>query len=273
MLKAITLVVVVASLFLCTPVTNGQMTTPTSSVTEVKITAESVEEVRFANLDSKINPPRVKPELKVAIRIAGAPVAKARRCSFPEITKAIDDTGKDLMPKDILKGGPRRNYYNANPQKDELYGPNGYPLAFRLAASSRGAKKISLINGTIALIVGGDITEVNWDKIGGEVETEVAHPALAAAAVKVKVLPLTKTSNGGTVKVVATGSWELLLDAGIVDSSGKSVGSVSQSQQKDGSYTWTLPVKSLEGSKLRLTLVSNAQIVEAPMNLTDVRLP
>jgi len=247
----------------------GQTAGESSSGPAVRV--ELVKEVR-SNWDASKRSPQESPELAVSIRISGIPVEKVRRCSYPILDKAVDDTGKDLMrARPGTAAAEKPVFFNLAANAKEITAPNGYPLLLRLKESARWAKSIKQIEGSVTVIAGGDLKEVLTDAFTDDADQQIENADLSAAGLKVKIATDPKSSSRKVVSV--NGPGETVMDVHIVDAAGKSISPVGQGQDQDGAYRWTLPVKTLAGSKLKLSLVSHPDIIRIPINLKDVRLP
>ena len=238
----------------------------------VKIVPASIEEKRRKDLiPKKTRWGSIPPELKLTLHVVGDAAAKAKRFGRVKITKAVDDTGENLIKTSSTFS---RSEGMATVDKWKKQGvTNGFSVELKLKPSARKAAKISTLKGSFVLLTGGKIVDVTIADVVAHAGKEVKDAALAEAGVKLKISSQTK---GGKVAYTVEGNTDVVVGAELVDAAGKvvrSFGGWQQSGKGPKVYSRRPQGKMPEKVGLKLTILKGAKSVTVPINLKDIPLP
>ncbi len=241
--------------------------------TGVKIVPASIEETRRKDLvPKKRSWGSISPELKLKLHVVGDAAAKAKRFGRVKITKAVDDTGENLIKTASTFS---RSEGMATIDKWKKQGvTNGFAVELKLKPAARKAAKISTLKGSFVLLSGGKVVNVTIADVIAHTGKEVKDAALAEAGVKLKISSQTK--GGKVVAYTIEGNTDIVVGAELVDAAGKvvrSFGGWQRSGKGPKVYNRRSQGKMPEKAGLKLTILKGAKTVTVPIDLKDIPLP
>jgi len=244
----------------------------------VKVTPVSIEERRSKQL-VKTRTFGMPPELTLALHVTGPAAAKAKRAGHVRITKALDDKGNSLLPKKRSFGSRMRDGYKTVNEYMRHGVKDGFKLDLSLAQSQRAATKISSLTGSFKLLTGEKVADGTIPDVKSLEGKDAAHPVLAAAGLKVKIVKASGGFMGGgprAISYVPGGNTDALVDVELVDSAGKEIQSSSGSVRM-GSGPRTYHVEAMgklpPKAGLKLKVLTGAKSTTVPLELKDIPLP
>ncbi len=258
--------------------------TPASSAPSVQIV--QIHEVRHKDL--RKNPPKsqfgsVNPDaqerLSVTIEITGDAAARAEKYGFIEITKAEDDQGKTIKPREgfgmntiphdrfVDVARDSMFFWEEEKPKDKLR----IDLHFDVAA--RSSKSLKTLTGKLKLFIIKERKEVIVADILSMQGKMIENELLKSAGLNIKVAKVDEKSKAVTLET--TGNQDSLLELALVDAAGKEINVMLMTTTSGGQTSRSLqPEESAPAdARLKLTVGLGQETVEVPFNFTDIPLP
>jgi hypothetical protein len=237
-------------------------------------TAISVKEAR----ESQVGKIEGEPEtllggnagLTISVLLTGEEAGKASQVGKITYTKAVDDTGVSLVIPREENGDPppfenidRRFMFSQDPPPaDKVL------VTLSLAPSARAARKITLIEGKIALrsIETADVV------VPITANASARNKALEAAGARVKFEKVDADNN--SVDLDITDPKDSVVGFDLIDKEGAKITTSMSSSQSDEKKTVTLGADKIDkDTRLKLTLATKRTDSETPFKLENVPLP
>jgi hypothetical protein len=191
-------------------------------------------------------------------------------------TKAVDDTGKDLLEGAMqdTKMSPTANAMGLGMKMGEKDddGPPGLPLTLTLGAPARGASAIRELTGEIELYMPSKDpnSSVKVEKFLGQLGKALKSPALAANGVEITLVKLTPEEGELVVKVKDPG--KRVQDFWYVNPAGEPQ-RVMASEREGATVLSSWSGKPQADWALKIDLKSPKALVRHTFTLADVALP
>ena len=245
-----------------------------------------VHEVRHKDL--RKNPPKSQlggayrddqERLAVTIEITGDAAARAEKYGFIQITKAEDDQGKALKPRegfgmnfnphDRVVDVDRDSMFFSEEEKPE----DRLRVTLHFDAPARSSKALKTLTGKLKLFVIKERKEVIVADILSMQGKTIENELLKSIGLNIKIAKVDEKSKDVTLET--TGNQNSLLELALIDAAGKEI-NVATMTVPLGDKTSRLlhPVESVPAdARLKLTLGLGQETVEVPFNFTDIPLP
>ena len=191
---------------------------------------------------------------------------KGMRCI---VDKAVDDTGKNLIPKDS-------DYAKTNQSWTSVFYdpkiPPGMQLILDLPAQQ--ASMVKSLTGRLEILtpVHDPMCVLNFTRIAAQLNVELADPNLVAAQIKMSV-STKNTSGKPSVVVRVSDPSSKLFYFEIVDANGKEWEAVADTTTMGSTTTYTYPGSLPENANLRVCVPTPKAIMTVPLSLKDIALP
>jgi len=272
-------------LFICLPEYAKAITTARLvSVTERRCSfllekSESKDVVRSKFVDFSRDP-----MLILSIELQGEDVMQAIRFGKLGISTAKDDKGRIL--KQIVGGynNPVDSFVKIN--RIMMFGmmfmrqsdipKDRIRFDLHLELSSREAKKIELIKGSVKLKT-GETTDVIIDSMKSKEGSAINNKILQGCGVAIKINPDPNGEEGAkSVSFEAQGNLNNILAINLLDATGFKLDIISRgSHGSDERRSYTLETDTVlgEDAKIALTMVTRQQTITIPFEFKDVPLP
>ncbi len=243
------------------------------------VTVERVEEFRSKAIDGKADDGGLS-SLMVHVLVKGERIAGAVR--FGELTfKATDDKGNELkMRAGVTDGKNLQEVDRSGRSPEESLPSDTIRLELMMDAPPRAATQVAKLEGSVKLVV-GTRAQVVVDAPQDKVNKEIEDGALKAAGVKVMLMSFNPRGGAGLgvyarFRVIGKG-WAIVEMAALDDQ-----GKVRSIGGGGGSGVGVVPSITYEifgeqplpeGSKLRLTVLTDVKEITVPIEIKDVPLP
>lgn len=255
---------------------------------QVTVTLQSLVEKREANLSKEKDPfASFHTGVQLTAHFDGPAVVGARKYKHAVLTKAVDDLGTDLLA--VEKGAPRMwsGYQDVPPPMGFFTKKQTKPLGFKLdidipVSPPRSAKELTLVTGTIDLLVGGERKTIEVKDLKNQYGKAVEDPALKEMGVTFTILD--PASRPAAAKVFesknllaakTTGDLEMLDEVKIEDGNGKSLsnGSLSTEVKGEKFINYELDAPLPADAVLKITFFAGQKKVTVPFKFENVKLP
>lgn len=136
-----------------------------------------------------IVPPPGQPadsQLQFQVRLVGEKLAQAVKHGRFVITKAVDDTGRELVAPDAYS---QEDLEQTRPLSQPRLANTGLILVGGVQASTRGAKKLTTLEGYVRVVYAAGENEVTVTDPLGQRGNKVADKALESAGLTVELVP------------------------------------------------------------------------------------
>ncbi len=246
----------------------------------------TVHEVRHKDL--RKNPPKpqfgggqldAQERLAVTIEITGDAAARAEKFGFVQITKAEDDQGKALKPRegfgmdtnphDRLVDVDRDSmfFWEEEKPKDKLR------VTLHFDAAARSSKALKTLTGKLKLFVIKERKEVIVAGILSMQGKTIENELLKSAGLSIKIAKVNEKTKAVTFET--TGNPDSLLELALIDAAGKEINVMLMTTTLGGQTSRSLqPEESAPAdARLKLTIGIGQETVEVPFNFTDIPLP
>lgn len=217
--------------------------------------------------------------LSVTIEITGDAAARAEKYGFVQITKAEDDQGKTIKPREGF--GMNMNphdrfvdvardsmfFWEEEEPKDKLR----IDLHFDRAA--RSSKTLKTLTGKLKLFIIKERKEVIVADVLSMQGKTIENELLKSAGLSIKISKVDEKSKAVTFETA--GNQDSLLDLSLVDSDGKEINVMLMTITSGGQTSRSLqPEESAPAdARLKLTIGLGQETIEVPFSFTDIPLP
>ena len=217
--------------------------------------------------------------LAVTFEITGAAAARAEKFGFVQITKAEDDQGKTIKPREGfgMNTNPHdrlvdvdRNamfFWKKTKPKDRLR------VTLHFDAAARSSKTLKTLTGKLKLFVIKERKEVIVTDILSMQGKTIENELLKSAGLSVTISKVDEKSKAVTIET--TGDQNSLLELSLIDAAGKEINVTMMTMTLGGKTSRSLqPAGSVPvDARLKLTLGLGQETVEVPFHFTDIPLP
>lgn len=265
-----------STVFLC----NVALLLPPSAepVDGLKVTAVEIVDLRRA----KLKPAKPsenqhfsfdRPGLKLVVEVQGEDAARASHYGMLEIESATDNTGAKLkLNEDAFGFHDSRTEFVEIDRSQMFFGEDDAPkdlirVELPFESPARSAATIS-VRGKLDLKKVATVDVLVPTTVG-----ELANEDAKKAGLKIKIV---KPDDEKSFSYEVSGKLDALFNAAIVDADGKPVETNGGSSFGGGDTSHRviyLEEPMPENAKLRLSIVTKAEIVPAKFDLKDVKLP
>ncbi len=243
----------------------------------LRLEADAVLEQRVSLLGTGERAPRTG--LRIRLRLVGERITEVVRMGRPILQELIDDTGKALFDPATITDEVRQMTSPANGTPAEL--ATGIPVPVDADVSSRGAKTLKSVKGSLRVVFGGEQKSVliqNPKQFEGGL---VQHPELDRIGIKLRLVKLGEETedadDGRSIGIKVESGNDAIVNMTVADGWTRTVNSRFRDRKlKDGS---TYSLRSLVNQPftdqyfLVLRVYSNVETKEVPFELKDVPLP
>ena len=246
----------------------------------------TVHEVRHEDL--RKNPPKSQlggayrgdqERLAVTIEITGDAAARAEKYGFIQITKAEDDQGKAIKPREGFGMDTNPHDRLVDVDRESMFfwektKPNDkLRVTLYFDAPARSSKALKTLMGKLKLFVIKERKEVIVADILSMQGKTIENDVLKSAGLIIKVTKVEDKSKAVTFET--SGNEDSLLEMALVDAAGKEINVATMTTMLNGQVSRTLhPVESVPADvRLKLTVGLGQETVEVPFNFADIPLP
>ena len=223
--------------------------------------------------------PDAKGRLAVTIEITGDAAARAEKYGFIQVTKAEDDQGKALKPREGFGMNFNPHDRLVDVDRDAMFfGEEEKPkdklrVTLHFDAPARSSKALKTLTGTLKLFVFQERKEVLVTDILSMQGKTIENELLKSAGLNIKVAKVNEKTKAVTFET--TGDQDSLLGLSLVDAAGKEINVMLMTTTSGGQTSRSLqPEKSAPAdARLKLTIGIGQETVEVPFSFTDVPLP
>ncbi len=245
-----------------------------------------IHEVRHRDL--RKNPPKpqfgggqldAQERLAVTIEITGDAAARAEKFGFVQITKAEDDQGKALKPRegfgtntnphDRLVDVDRESMFFREEEKPQ----DRLRVTLHFDAAARSSKALKTLTGKLKLLVTKEHKEVIVADVLSMQGKTIENELLKSIGLNIKIAKVDDKSKDVTLET--TGNQNSLLELALIDAAGKEINVATMTVQLGDKTSRLLhPVESVPAdARLKLTIGLGQETVEVPFSFTDIPLP
>ena len=257
---------------------------PTKAKPVVRII--TVHEVRHNDL--RKTPPKLRfdgaqvdaqDRLAVTIEITGDVAARAEKFGFVQITKAEDDQGEALKPRDGfgMNLNPHDRFVDVDRDSmffwEETKPKDKLRVTLHFDAPARSSKALKTLTGKLKLFVIKERKEVIVADILSMQGKTIENELLKSAGLNIKVEKVNEKTKAVTLET--TGNQDNLLELALVDAAGKEINVTLMTMTLGDKTSRSLqPAGSVPAdARLKLTLGFGQETVEVPFSFTDIPLP
>ena len=257
---------------------------PTKAKPAVRVI--TVQEVRHKDL--RKNPPKpqfggrnldVQGRLAVTLEITGDAAARAEKFGFVQITKAEDDQGQALKPREGFGMNLNPHDRLVDVDRDSMFALEKEKSKDRLRVSlhfdapARSSKALKTLTGKLKLFVIKERKEVLVADILSMQGQTIENELLKSAGLNIKISKVDEKSKAVTFET--TGNDDSLLELLLIDAAGKEINVATMTSKLNEQISRTLhPVESVPADvRLKLTIGLGQETVEVPFSFTDIPLP
>lgn len=254
-------------------------------------TAPSVQIVEIREVrhkDLRKNPPKprfgggqldAQERLAVTIEITGDAAARAEKFGFVQITKAEDDQGKAIKPREGfgMNTNPHDRFVDVDRDSmffwEETRPKDKLRVTLHFDAPARSSKALKTLTGKLKLFVIKDRKEVIVADILSMQGKTIENELLKSAGLNIKVEKVDQKTKAVTFET--TGNQDNLLELALVDATGKEINVTLMTMTLGDKTSRSLqPAGSVPAdARLKLTLGFGQETVEVPFSFTDIPLP
>ncbi len=217
--------------------------------------------------------------LAVTIEITGDAAARAEKFGFVQITKAEDDQGKALKPRDGfgMNTNPHDRFVDVDRDSmffwEETRPKNKLRITLYFDAPARSSKALKTLTGKLKLFVIKERKEVIVTDILSMQGKTIENDLLKSAGLIIKVTNVEDKSKAVTFET--SGNQDSLLELALVDAAGKGINVATMTMTLGGTTSRTLqPVETVPvDARLKLTIGLGQKMIEVPFSFTDIPLP
>lgn len=243
----------------------------------LRLEADAVLEQRVSLLGTGDRAPRTG--LRIRLRLVGEGITEVVRLGRPILQELIDDTGKALFDPATITDEMRQATAPASGTPAEL--ATGIPVPVDADVSSRGAKTLKSVKGSMRVVFGGEQKSVLIQNPKQFVGGLVQHPELDRIGIKLRIVKLGEDTedadDGRSIGIKVEGGNDAIVNMTVSDGWTRTVNSRFRDRKlKDGS---TYQLRSLINQPftdqyfLVLRVFSSVETKEVPFDLKDVPLP
>ena len=217
--------------------------------------------------------------LALTIEITGTAAAKAEKYGFVQITKAEDDQGKALKPREGFGMNTNPHDRLVDVDRESMFfwektKPNDkLRVTLYFDAPARSSKALKTLTGKLKLFVIKERKEVIVADILSMQGKTIENDLLKSAGLIIKVTKVEDKSKAVTFET--SGNQDSLLELALVDAAGKGINVATMTMTLGGKTSRTLqPVETVPvDARLKLTIGLGQETVEVPFSFTDIPLP
>ncbi len=258
---------------------------PTAS-TAPSVRIVQIHEVRHKDL--RKTPPKAQfggaqlgaqERLAITVEITGAAAARAEKFGFVQITKAEDDQGKALKPREGfgMNTNPHDRFVDVD-RESMFFWEDDKPkdrlrVTLHIDAPARSSKALKTLTGKLKLFVIKERKEVIVADILSMQGKTIENDLLKSAGLNIKISKVDEKSKAVTFET--TGNQNSLLQLALIDAAGKEINVTVMTMTLGDKTSRSLqPAGSVPAdARLKLTLGFGQETVEVPFNFTDIPLP
>ncbi len=223
--------------------------------------------------------PDAQESLAVTIEITGGAAARAEKFGFVQITKAEDDQGKVLKPREGFGTNTNPHDRLVDVDRDAMFfweekkPTDRLRVTLHFDAPARSSKALKTLTGKLKLFVIKERKEVIVADILSMQGKTIENELLKSAGLIIKVTKVEDKSKAVTFET--SGNQDSLLELALVDAAGKGINVATMTMTLGGKTSRTLqPVETVPvDARLKLTIGLGQETVEVPFSFTDIPLP
>ena len=217
--------------------------------------------------------------LAVTIEITGDVAARAEKFGFVQITKAEDDQGKALKPREGFGMNTNPHDRLVDVDRDSMFfweeekPKDRLRVTLHFDAPARSSKALKTLTGKLKLFVIKERKEVIVADILSMQGKTIENELLKSAGLSIKIAKVDEKSKAVTLET--TGNEDNLLELALINAAGKEINIATMTTTFGGRTSRSLqPVEAVPAdARLKLTIGIGQETVEVPFSFTDVPLP
>ena len=246
----------------------------------------TVHEVRHKDL--RKTPPRpqfgggqldAQKRLAVTIEVAGNAAARAEKFGFVQITRAEDDQGNAIKPREGFGMITNPHDRLVDVDRDAMFAlekekpKDRLRVTLHFDAAARSSKSLKTLTGKLKLLVAEGHKEVIVADVLSMQGKVIEHELLKSAGLNIKVAKVDEKTKAVTFET--TGNQNSLLELALVDAAGKEINVTTMTMILGDKTSRSLqPADSVPAdARPKLTLGFGQETVEVPFHFTDIPLP
>lgn len=252
---------------------------PNYAVGELKVDCVAMLEGRYRFSDPAPGAPR-ESELRMQFRLVGEKITQIQRHGQLILSEVIDDTGKSLFDPSSYSREDRENTRLVAGPAEKL-SETGLLLVTRVTASSRGAKTLKKIRGSVRLILSREYVEVTVSNPVQFVGKSVDDKRLKDLGIEVRLVAPDELDNpyeaGKAIAVQYVARPELVRSVALFDAWMKPLRTrEAPATTRDGKPCTLFTILGGElnaDAQLVVQVFPAVEDVKVPVELDDVPLP
>jgi len=195
-----------------------------------------------------------------------------------KVMEAKTDSDADLIRRSTTKG----DYYYTTDEprfaaiRDYQVKTNRIDVPISLLVAPRAAKMFKL-KGSIDILVGGEVTPVDFPNIVAMKDKEILkNEAFSAVGLKITIIKEARRQSEKLVAYAVEGNNSIVKEIEVVDRSGKLIKTNNvyyRTRAGGNSHYRTSSQKIPEDAKLRVTISRGGKAVTLPFEFTNIQLP
>ena len=217
--------------------------------------------------------------LAVTIEITGDAAAQAEKFGFVQITKAEDDQGRAIKPREGFGTNTNPHDRLVDVDRDAMFfweetkPKDKLRVTLHFDAPARSSKALKTLTGKLKLFVIKDRKEVIVADILSMQGKTIENELLKSAGLNIKVEKVDQKTKAVTFET--TGNQDNLLELALIDAAGKEINVTLITMTLGDKTSRSLqPAGSVPAdARLKLTLGFGQETVEVPFSFTDIPLP